>query len=69
MCEYDAIEMGEERGHGHGHNIQAPAVCTAAILIGAKALAGSSYDLCSDPALLAEVRREFEAALEENPKG
>lgn len=41
----------------------------AAILIGAKALAGCGYDLCSDPALLADIRREFEAALEENRKG
>ena len=29
MCEYDAIDIG----HGHGHNIQAPSVCGAAIAL------------------------------------
>ncbi len=40
-----------------------------AILVGAKALAGSCYELCTKPALMHDVKQEFRRALEESRNG
>jgi len=62
LAEYDALPG---IGHACGHNL----ICTAAVtplaragtLAAAKAMAMTTYDLLSDPALVAKARREFES--------